>query len=72
MADDWDEETNYDFYQNAQISGSVESPMEMGSDSNSHITPSESITSLQFMLSTIQQERTRDVGQKLVTEGVCV
>ena len=68
MADD-EEERNYDQAQNDAIYFNVGSPSDTDYDSLGHMTPSESITSLQLMLTTIKQERNSDGGYKMVSEG---
>ena len=68
MAED-EEEKQYDMAQNEAIYFNAGSPSDCDYNSLGHMTPSESITSLQLMLTTIKQERNSDGGHKMVTEG---
>ena len=72
MADE-DEESRYDLeQQRATFQQGVLSPTDTDFGSSSiatNMTPSESITSLQLMLTSIKQERNSDVSQKLVSDG---
>ena len=74
MADE-EEESRYDLAQQraALQQQGIMSPTDTDFGGSSSIctnmTPSESITSLQLMLTSIKQERNSDVSQKLVSDG---
>lgn len=71
MAEEEEDEAKYDTYEYDEdevISFSTGSHTEVDYEGSGQLVSSESITSLQFMLSSIQQERTRDVCHKFVTE----
>ena len=59
---------DHNFIQNGEVYGDIDSPMEKSEMEKCDMKPSESLTSLQMMLTSIQEERNKDhVEFKLIS-----